>query len=837
MPPRPPSTSAGDPASRTIHPAAATSMAVALFAMLSAASILYVAGIHTPRAGAESPWRRVTDGLWGDSVFELLFIGNPTTGTRTHLMHSVGFGIYWAGISADDWVASPANPDRPSQTVRALALGRGDPEGMTAYAGLQSSPQFAKTVDGGRSWTTEPGPEGPSKIDLLETTTSGRVYAAEASGFTLWTSTDQGHEWTTHTGVIGPLEPVDDLFAEPADAVIYLQSEGRLFKSIDVPNAWTEVLGPIVTNPMTATMTVEMATAGPRGRLFAVGHLAGVRRLAASEDRGATWKAMTWPEGATGEPKAIGSGEISFGEVGVWLGLDDGTVWRSANDGRTWSLVATLPTSVSTIAVDPDNRMVYAGSDGLGLHRISPTELQTGAVPAEILSVSAPLYESDSRVWALARITPVRNDPLGGLRPSLSVFFRSDDAGESWVRQVITEVLGSRLFTSTEFVVDRTFYIGPWKSSDGGFSWGKLGKVPAFGGEAPHIIATGPVTITEPTLYGITEPYIDGRGGSGLHYSNDGGATWTMADDSVSGIVHAAISSGFPTDSMALFVTDRGIVYRTEDTLDFGEVSRVRLIAGQGNVHALEMGDEFVRDGMLAMSVEDNSSSDRANIYISNDRGNSWELRPDGVDRAARPRAIAISPQFRSDRTIFAGTAGLRVDPPWPALFASDSAGLDWFAELLLPVPYAVSDIEWAGQAVGGRLFAAAGRAGMWVRDVDGSPIGAVLPTSAPPTSGPGTGTVPPASETPDGTPGTPPPTGTSTEDPTAGPGTPGTTTPETPGTPGSPGTPGTPEPTVSVEPSDTPPNPTSTDVPITPPTATRTPQTTIYLPVLSRRW
>lgn len=836
---------------RTRAPSATAPAVLALLGILAAAIALTAAGGSASRAGAASPWRQVTDGLWGDSVFDLLFIGNLDTGTRTHLMHSAGFGIFRAGISADEWVPSPANPERPSQTVRALALGRGDPDALTAYAGLQSVPRFARTEDGGQSWTTAPGPVGPSKIDLLESTTTGRIYAAEASGFTLWTSVDQGESWTTHAGVIGPLEPVDDLFAEPADAVIYLRSKGRLYKSIDAPAVWTEVLGPLVTNPMTATMTVEMATAGPRGRLFAVGHLAGARRLAASEDRGASWKAMTWPAGATGEPTALGSGEISFGEVGVWLGLDDGTLWRSADDGRSWELVAELPTSVTTIGVDPHTRSVYAGLDGLGLYRVSPTELQTGAVPAEILSVSAPLYVSDSRVWALARISPVRDDPVGGLRPSLTVFFRSDDGGESWVRQVITNDLGSRLLTSTEFVVDRTFYVGPWTSSDGGFAWRKIGALPGPGSKSPHVIATGPVTITEPTLYGLAEPYADGRGGSGLHYSKDGGASWILADESVSGIVHAAISPGFPSDSMALFVTDRGIVYRTEDTLSFGEVSRVRLIAGQGNVHAFEMAAEFVRDGMLAMSVEDNSSPDRANVYISNDRGNSWELRRDGIDRSVRPRAIAISPNFRADRTIFVGAEGLTVDPPWPSLYASDSAGLDWFAELQLPVPFAVRDLEWAGPSVGGRLFAAAGRAGMWVRELDGGPIGEVLPTStprpsttAPPSStpGPGTATTPPPSETPDGTP-PPTATGEATE-----PGTPGSETPETPGTPGTPETPEatptdpipggseTPTATESAEPSETATG-TATGGPAsqTPPTAGPTPLT-IYLPHLLRR-
>ena len=840
MPPRSPSNPADAvtrcSARRSTRRAVAGGMAVALLSVLAAA-VLLTAGGTSSRVGAESPWRRVTDGLWGDSVFEILFIGNPTTGTRTHLMHSVGFGIFWAGIDAEEWRASPANPDRPSQTVRALALGRGDPDGLTAYVGLQSTPHFARTEDGGQSWTTEPGPAGPSKIDIVETTTSGRVYAAEASGYTLWTSTDQGRNWTTHTGVIGPLEPVDGLFAEPADPVIYLRSAGRLFKSIDMPDAWTEVLGPIITNPVTATMTVEMATAGPRGRLFAVGHLAGARRLAMSEDRGATWKAMAWPEGATGAPTAIGSGEISFGEVGVWLGLGDGTVWRSANDGKEWTLVATLPTSVSTIAVDPASRAVYAGSDGLGLHRIAPTELQTGAVPAEILSISAPLYVSDSRVWALARITPVRNDPLGGLRPSLSVFFRSDDAGETWIRQLITEDLGSRLFTSTEFVLDRTFYIGPWESRDSGFSWRKLGAVPAFGGGAPHVIATGPITITKPTLYGLSEPYVDGRGGSGLHYSKDGGATWILADDSVGGIVHAAISPGFRTDSIALFVTDRGSVYRTEDTLDFGEVSRVRLIAGQGNVHAFEMAEDFVRDGTLAMSVEDGTSPERANIYISNDRGNSWELRPDGIDRAARPRALVLSPDFRADRTIFAGTAGLRGDTPWPALYASDSAGLEWFPELQLPIPYAISDLEWAGNAIGGRVFAAAGRAGLWVRDVDGSPIGEVLPTATPTVTPSGTaGTSPPPIETPDGTATATPTEGTSEPTPSETAGTPGTETPDTPTPTGTepPFETPTATSTETGTPFETPVTPTPTESP--PPTDDLDP-TTIHLPFLLRRY
>lgn len=820
------------------HPAPAPRRAApAALAVLAAAAGLAVAFAALPARPTEAqagPWRRVMTGLWGDNVADFAFAGNPLINFRSYVLLTRGAGLARATIDLESWTPSIPNPARPDQIVHAVAPARDVEDGRTLYAGMQNVPLLARTDNAGIAWTPLAGPAGPARIDILDVATSGRVYAGQAGGTDLWTSDDHGGTWDLRAAPAGPLAPLDALVAAPDEAVLYLRSEGRLLRTADDPAAWTLVLAP---TGLTTTLAVRTMAAGPRGRLYAVGRRDGAERFLASEDRGVTWTEGVWPGVGDAAPTALGAGEVSFGVSGAWIGFDDGRVVGTTDNGLTWAPAATLPMPVTTVSVDPTAYTVFAGSDGLGLFRLGESPLQTGAYPAEIRSLVVDTLQEDQFGLLLARITPLLQDVLGGTVPPITVLYNTLDRGETWSRVAMTDGLGVDLLPSTAFASDGRVYSGRWRSADRGASWERL--PPAPGSIAPHVVAVGPITATRPVLYGLAEPYADGAGGTGLSLSEDGGETWTATDATVSGIVDLVVSPDFENDRSAFFVTDRGAVFGTDDGLSFTEISRVRLIFGQGAVHDLAISPAFQLDRTMMLLVEDLSLPQRAQLYVSNTAGESWGTRTIGLEPSARLNALVLSPSFRNDRVVFLGTERRRGDPTWPAIYASDNAGLDWFGELLLDVG-TVEGFGWAGSWADGRVFAAAGRRGLWVRDLDGDPIEPVLTSTGTPT------------RTPTRTPSpTPSPTGEATATPTDVPGTvPATATPTPTGgpdaTPTPSATPGeeTPTATATTEAPPTVPTQDPTAAPATtepppPPTPSATsivdPPPALYIPFAQR--
>ncbi|MEO8084422.1 MAG: DNRLRE domain-containing protein [Ardenticatenales bacterium] len=708
-------------------------MALAAITAALLAVTLDVRTVPGARA-AVSPWHRSIEGLYGDNGAGVVFVGDTRRGGfRFYTLFDHEFGLFRAGSQVDEWTPLVPNTARPETTVvRSLALGRDDIERQKLFAGLQSRPLLARSLDGGVSWSTRDGPPGITRVDLLDTTTTGRVYAAQVGTTMLSTSDDLGDTWTQVSPVIGAQDQVSNLFAAPDRPQVFMQTGDRLYSSDNVPDTWRLALGPA--SATTKTLAVSMATAAVGRRVYAVGKSAGAWSMVYSLDSGVIWTPASWPAEPNAEPTALGAGEAGFGTPVTWLGFDDGRIFRSTDIGKTWSLITTAPIAPISISVDPHNYETWVGTDGLGLLRIgtggNPSISTTGAVPAQALSVVAPSWDTEHRAVALTRITPIRLERTGGGQPTLTAIFDSFDKGQTWLRRFMTATFGSALLPSTNYGRDKRLYSDRWVSRNGGISWSDLGQPP--GGGQAHVVAVGPVSGTYSLLLGVRQPWNGTSGGTGLLYSDTGGASWQALDAGSGDIVDALFSPTFPQDLTAYFITQRGVIFRTLDGQTFESISTVRLLAGQGIVHDLVISPQFDLDRSVFVAVEDTADAQRAKVFASTNGGETWEDRFSDLPPRGRPRVLGLSPNFRSDRTMFLGLGREPGDADEvPTVFGSDTGGTEWLGQLSLG-RLAVTDFAFGGTKPTGVLFAAAGRSGVWVRDLDGSPIVDLIPTPTP---------------------------------------------------------------------------------------------------------
>jgi photosystem II stability/assembly factor-like uncharacterized protein len=198
---------------------------------------------------------------------------------------------------------------------------------------------------------------------------------------------------------------------------------------------------------------------------------------------------------------------------------------------------------------------------------------------------------------------------------------------------------------------------------------------------------------------------------SGLYRSNDGGWSWrrvsgAFAPDVPLATMTVAVSPTFASD-VTVFAGASGGVLRSEDGGATWQIAQLPEPAPF--VTALAISPEFDGDGTLfAGTLEDG-------VFRSEDRGRSWHAWNFGL---LDPRVICltISSGYARDETLFAGTGS--------GLFRSTNGGRSW-RELALPAACAPV-LSLALSAGGAALFAGTEGEGCFV-SWDGGAVWAPL--------------------------------------------------------------------------------------------------------------
>jgi photosystem II stability/assembly factor-like uncharacterized protein len=407
--------------------------------------------------------------------------------------------------AAARWV--PVGPD--GGTVTALAVAPS--ARRTVYAATSGGLVF-RSADAGASWSlTGPGlPYETVSSLLVDRRDASTLYAGlnGSSGKGAFRSVDGGATWTS-VGL--PFTNVWALAMDPADPDVLLAATGKgVYRSADGGAGWS--LTGLVAGQFQDVLAVLFDPRVP-GRAWAIQGVS----VFVSIDGGLTWTSRSagLPAPGTGGATALAIDPVSGTLYAGFSVIEpEPSLYRSTDDGGSWTPVAVAASRVTALAVSSGPAPTAYAATPLGLYRsfdggaswTDPAEVSYG-----VLSLAVP-PSPGSVVYA------------GVLGAGV---FKSTDQGARWHHAShglnAAEVRGFAIAPSAPsflYLGDRLR--GVLKSTNGGRTWLPTGGGDASQGFAPHLLRVDP---RDPrTVYGAAD---HGR----VWKATDGGASWRFLSE------------------------------------------------------------------------------------------------------------------------------------------------------------------------------------------------------------------------------------------------------------------------------------------------------------------
>jgi len=313
----------------------------------------------------------------------------------------------------------------------------------------------------------------------------------------------------------------------------------------------------------------------------------------------------------------------------VLAGADKAGLFRSTDAGATWQSTPGLPVNltISSIVISPgfgQDRTVFISTAEGGVYKSwdggEAWNLWSGGLSSATVAQLAisPGYVADQTLIAATDrgvyLTTTAGKVWNAVGPSITA---------------LSVAIGSRGGTSLAAFAGTI--MGLYASTDGGRIWNAtaLNSVPVVA------IALSPNYANDHTLLAGTL--------RGAYFSTDGGATWEEPWLVTQTIHSALFSPGYASDHTLFLGTEEGIYVSRDGGETWAATDQVR-----DTVHTLVAVPDYATHPTLY------AGKDRNGVYVSADAGETWAASNSGI--ASLPfEAVAVSPNFIQDRTVFAG--------------------------------------------------------------------------------------------------------------------------------------------------------------------------------------
>jgi photosystem II stability/assembly factor-like uncharacterized protein len=469
-------------------------------------------GVWRSEDGGAS-WRQTSQGLPAGGVNVLAV---PRAPSGTAFAGTVRNGVYKTTNAGLLW--TPVRNGLPAaEQVLALAVSSSDPRYV--YASLTSG--IYRSRDGGASWTPAAAPAASVVESLTVHPRFPRTLFAVTRDGELFRSRDFARTWT-------PIRPpvhveVFALHAGPGQELWYLGAApeeldtGGVRFSSDGGARWT------TRNRGLTDLRTTAVAAGP-GALLAGTLGQGLFRVV--NPNGPLWSRTR--AGFPAPPGGVEVEEITHAGAGFFFAtISDGTLWKTADGGATWTRVAGLGGPRFEVAGDPDAAGAAWALTSQGLFRTTD-----GGVSWTLLPALPPGF-------VVRDLTAAPSSPPGarvlyatGAGPRV---FRSPDGGLSWIQggagllgDFVNALAVDPLDANVVYAAVWSDTVGGgqfavWKSVDGGQTWAQTGL---RGIVFDLVVSTVPGRLYAATL------------GQGVQRSDDGGATWREWSTGLLGVVN-----------------------------------------------------------------------------------------------------------------------------------------------------------------------------------------------------------------------------------------------------------------------------------------------------------
>ena len=594
---------------------------------------------------------------------------HPLLQSGVGIRYSFSGGLHWSPAA----IAPPYDTLSTTLSVHGFAFSPAFATDQTVFAATWTG--LFRSNDGAQSWSviTGTGELVTSVAVAPDFAGSEHVMAGEGYfGSTIYVSEDGGQHWTPYQGVSAR----SDIAYSPnfaVDGIAFTAGDG-VYLTTNRGVSWTQVL----------TNTAFALAVSPQFATDATLFAAGTDGVYSSTDGGASWISHTVTTETATETVWIHALAISpaFDTDGTLFAGSAQGLFRSTDRGKHWQAVDTYPgsdvrslalactwSSTPILLVGSTNGIgIYRSDDGgaswqqgKGLTPLEVTQLLRGPDPFQLTVATARhgVYKSSDlgSTWRFAGLGGPEGIHTVALSPNYS--------------------LDHTMLASIPAGAGLSFY----RTTDGGTNWESLTSSDYPGGG----LAFSPAFPVDPVVFAT------GQHGKVLR-STDLGETWEPVGTPPTGTYslgawHIALPPTYPTDG-TLFAGGSGF-WRLPPGAEIWQLAATELLTDT-TITSLAVSPNYAADQTLFATAQrtEPDYTTSSGVYRSTDGGVTWARLAVGlppVDAALPPQRVAFSPDYATDRTLYALTE--------TQLYRSRDGGDRWTAIDVPPVVTPLGDV------------------------------------------------------------------------------------------------------------------------------------------------